>query len=105
MKVALIHSAQDKAGVNIRKHIEVLLDEDTDDIRKTGRTYGFHEVEGRLIYGDGVDAGLHADLVIFLSRHASVNPVPVLTVHVTGNLRDAELGGAAPAPCRPPPRS
>jgi D-aminoacyl-tRNA deacylase len=94
MKVALIHSAQDKAGVNIRKHIEVLLDEHTDDIRKTGHTYGFHEVEGRLIYADGVDAGLHADLVIFLSRHASVNPVPVLTVHVTGNLRDAELGGS-----------
>ena len=33
--------------------------------------------------------------MIFLSRHSSVNPVPVLTVHVTGNYRDAELGGSS----------
>jgi D-aminoacyl-tRNA deacylase len=50
-------------------------------------------VEGRLILADGVDREIDADIVIFLSRHASVHPVPVLTVHVTGNLRDAELGG------------
>jgi D-aminoacyl-tRNA deacylase len=94
MKVALINSAQDRAGVNIRKRIEVLLDESREDFRKTGRTYEFHEVEGRLIHADGVDAGVSADLMIFLSRHASINPVPVLTVHVTGNLREAELGGS-----------
>jgi len=93
MKVALINSAQDRAGVNIRTQIEALLDESTDDIRKSGHTCEFHEVEGRLIHADGVDAGLSADIIIFLSRHASINPVPVLTVHVTGNLREAELGG------------
>ena len=59
-----------------------------------GRTYEFFEVDGRLIHAEGVDAGIDADLVIFLSRHTSVNPVPVLTVHVTGNYRDAELGGS-----------
>jgi D-aminoacyl-tRNA deacylase len=94
MKVCLVNSAQDKAGVNIRKQIEGMLDERGGTVQKTGRTYEFHEVEGRLIYADGVDAGLSTDLVIFLSRHASINPVPVLTVHVTGNLRDAELGGS-----------
>lgn len=91
MKVALVNSRQDKAGINIRKHIEGLLD----GRRGTGdRTYAFHEVESRLIHADGVDRGSDADLVIFLSRHASKNPVPVLTVHVTGNLREAELGGS-----------
>jgi D-aminoacyl-tRNA deacylase len=94
MKVCLIHSVQDKAGVTIRRQVEALLDECRDEVRATGRTYVFHEVEGRLIYADGVDLDIEADLLIFLSRHASVNPVPVLTVHVTGNLRDADLGGS-----------
>lgn len=91
MEVALINSRQDTAGLNIRKHIEALLDERG----RTGRcTYTFHDVEGRLIHADGVDRGIDAGIVIFLSRHASKNPVPVLTVHVTGNLREAELGGS-----------
>jgi len=50
-------------------------------------------VEGRLIFEDGIDQDIDTDLVIFLSRHASVHPVPVLTVHVTGNMGNAELGG------------
>ncbi|MBN1167510.1 MAG: D-tyrosyl-tRNA(Tyr) deacylase [Methanospirillaceae archaeon] len=33
------------------------------------------------------------DRIIFLSRHASKNPKPVLTVHVTGNFKEADLGG------------
>ncbi len=78
-----------------RRHIEALLDRPSEELPGTdGRTYEFHEIQGRLIHADKVDAGLDADLLIFLSRHASVNPVPVLTVHVTGNLREAELGGS-----------
>ena len=94
MKVALINSALDPAGINIRRHIEALLDRPSENLPRTdGRTYEFHETEGRLIHAAGIDAGINADFVIFLSRHASINPVPVLTVHVTGNLREAELGG------------
>lgn len=94
MKVALINSAQDRAGVNIRNQIEALLDERRTGGGDAGRTYDFYEVQSRLIHADGIDREIDADLVIFLSRHASVNPVPVLTVHVTGNMRDAELGGS-----------
>jgi D-aminoacyl-tRNA deacylase len=79
--------------MNIRSHIRQLLDEgrgaDVPD-----RSYIFYDVERRLIHAEHVDADLDADLVIFLSRHSSVNPVPVLTVHVTGNYRNAELGGS-----------
>jgi len=95
MKVALVNSALDPAGINIRRHIEALLDRPSENLPGTGgRTYEFHETEGRLIHADGVDRTIDADLLIFLSRHASVNPIPVLTVHVTGNMRDAELGGS-----------
>ncbi|MCE5298925.1 MAG: D-tyrosyl-tRNA(Tyr) deacylase [Methanoregulaceae archaeon] len=53
----------------------------------------FHEVSARLIFQDHIDDELDADLIIFLSRHSSENPFPVLTVHVTGNIGPARLGG------------
>ena len=94
MKVALVNSRQDKAGVNIRLHIEQLLANNPDGRwQEQGRTYEFFEVEERLIHAGDVDEHIDADLVIFLSRHSSVNPVPVLTVHVTGNFGVADLGG------------
>jgi len=96
MKVALINSRQDKAGVNIRHHIEQLLDTDRQEIwREPGRTFEFIEVEDRLIHAEHIDAQIDADLLVFLSRHFSVNPVPVLTVHVTGNFGTADVGGTA----------
>ena len=92
MRIALVTSLLDAAGMNIRSHIRQLLDEGRGaDV--PGQSYIFHDVEGRLIHAEHVDAGLDVDLMIFLSRHSSVNPVPVLTVHVTGNYRTAELGG------------
>ena len=92
MKVALINSRKDVAGCNIRHHIEQCIGESSP--RGAERSYEFFEVSGRLIHAEGVDDGIDADLVIFLSRHSSVNPVPVLTVHVTGNFGPAELGGS-----------
>lgn len=91
MKIALINSRQDMAGLNIRHHIEELLGAGCWQV--PGRTYTFHDTGERLIHAEGIDAGTGADLVIFLSRHTSVNPVPVLTVHVTGNFGAAGLGG------------
>ena len=93
MKVALVNSRKDVAGCNIRHHIELCLSGNTRPSGRPERNYEFFYVDGRLIHAEGVDAGIDADLLIFLSRHTSVNPVPVLTVHVTGNFRDAELGG------------
>jgi D-aminoacyl-tRNA deacylase len=94
MKVALINSRQDKAGVNIRHHIEQLLTHDPScGYGERDLTYEFIEVEERLIHAEHIDAHIDADLLIFLSRHYSVNPVPVLTVHVTGNFGPADVGG------------
>jgi D-aminoacyl-tRNA deacylase len=94
MKVALINSRQDKAGVNIRHYIEQMLDNDqTGRCWEQERTYEFIEIEERLILAEDVDTRIDADLIIFLSRHYSTNPVPVLTVHATGNFGTAEVGG------------
>jgi D-aminoacyl-tRNA deacylase len=94
MKVALINSQQDKAGVNIRHHIEQLLDTIIQcGDRDLDRTYDFYDVAERLIHAENIDTQIDADLLIFLSRHYSANPVPVLTVHVTGNFGTADVGG------------
>jgi len=94
MKVALINSRQDKAGVNIRYHIEQLLDTiPSGGYRDSDRTYDFYDMAERLIHAEHIDTQIDADLLIFLSRHYSANPVPVLTVHVTGNFGTAEVGG------------
>jgi D-aminoacyl-tRNA deacylase len=94
MKVALINSRQDKAGVNIRHYIEQLLDTDHHEgWWEQGRTYEFIEIAERLIHAEHIDTQVDADVLIFLSRHYSANPVPVLTVHVTGNFGTAEVGG------------
>jgi D-aminoacyl-tRNA deacylase len=53
----------------------------------------FPRVQERLIGMDHIDKELDADLIIFLSRHSSEHPLPVLTVHVTGNIGPAHLGG------------
>ena len=94
MKVALINSRQDRAGLNIRHHIEQILGVGGQSgWKEQGRSYQFFEVDGRLIHAENIDRGIDAGLVVFISRHYSATPVPVLTVHATGNFGHAELGG------------
>ncbi len=103
LRVAVINSAQDQAGRNIRRHMEELLP--ASGIRGMGGpSFELHEVEGRLIHADGIDREYPSDLLLFISRHTSRDPVPVLTVHVTGNLSGADLGGrprSLPPACPP----
>ncbi|HZD42510.1 MAG TPA: D-aminoacyl-tRNA deacylase, partial [Methanomicrobiales archaeon] len=91
MKIALVSSRQDAAGVNIRRHTLELLEEE----KRSDPVWIPMEVEGRLIHQDGIDRDLSVDLIIFLSRHSSEKPIPVLTVHATGNFHAAALGGRA----------
>ena len=93
MRIALINSREDVAGVNIRDHLRTLLAEGGSWPLADHHTLTFHEVAGRLIYLDRIDQKVDADLIIFISRHASVQPAPCLTVHVTGNYDTADLGG------------
>ncbi|MEN6342422.1 MAG: D-aminoacyl-tRNA deacylase [Methanospirillum sp.] len=98
MRIAGVNSSQDPAGVRIRSRCETLIDE-----LRPSDDWSFHEVDCRLIHAERVDRGLDADLVVFLSRHTSIKPVPQLTVHATGNVGEAALGGEPDrvAPCPP----
>lgn len=96
MKIALIHSAQDPAGCNIAAHLAPRVGargHDGEECTWAGHTLRFLTAPGRLIYEEMLDLRADADLIIFLSRHTSQNPLPALTVHVTGNYGDAALGG------------
>ncbi|WP_342686259.1 D-aminoacyl-tRNA deacylase [Methanoculleus sp. UBA291] len=93
MRIALINSREDCAGVNIRDRLRELLAEGGSWPLANRHTLAFHEIAGRLIYQDRIDEEVDADLIIFLSRHSSVHPTPALTVHATGNYGAAELGG------------
>ncbi|MDT8357851.1 MAG: D-aminoacyl-tRNA deacylase, partial [Methanomicrobiaceae archaeon] len=89
MKIAFVNSRLDPAGKNIRRHLEELL---------AGTPHPLHhitfiETEDRLIYQRGIDARAGADLIVFISRHTSIEPAPTLTVHVTGNIGPAAYGG------------
>ena len=94
MKISIINSAKDPAGCSIKEEL----------LKKTGHSgsgifrYFTHEIvfletEERLIYEDNLDERTDCDLIIFISRHTSVNPAPALTVHVTGNFKTADYGG------------
>ncbi len=94
MEIAVINSRQDPAGVNIRRHLKALMgNPDVEVVGFGGHRFHFREVAGRLIYEEGIDREMKADLILFISRHTSIQPVPTLTVHVTGNFGPAQLGG------------
>jgi D-aminoacyl-tRNA deacylase len=94
MHIALVHSTLDPAGVNIHARIRAIREVNDDpSFTHAGHTWEFVPVEGRLIYQQGLDERADADLIIFLSRHTSRDPIPVLTTHVTGNLSSADYGG------------
>ncbi len=93
-RIALVSSRQDPAGVNIGGCVRDLLEQGP-GIGFPDHGYRFIPVEvgERLIWQDGIDLRLSADLICFLSRHSSERPSPVLTTHVTGNFRSAAFGG------------
>ncbi len=92
-RVCAISSRADPAGSRIHAHLEDLIRKGT--VRNDSWDPEFIHIRtgDRLIHADYIDRDIDAGLILFLSRHASVRPVPLLTVHVTGNIGGAELGG------------
>jgi len=95
MIIDILNSEQDVAGVNIRRTIDKLIEENGYEAFPLfdGNEVTFHTTKDRIIYTDASQINCDADLVIVVSRHSSVNPVPVLTVHPAGNYGVAQLGG------------
>ncbi len=95
MIIDILNSEQDMAGRNIRMAIDRLIAENGKDSFPLfdGNEVTFHTTPNRIINTDASQINAGADLVIIVSRHSSVHPVPVLTVHPAGNYGIAQMGG------------
>lgn len=94
MIIDILNSEIDPAGKNIRKAIDSLIEENGESAFPLFENeITFHTTNNRIINSTEADINREADLIIVVSRHSSVNPVPVLTVHPAGNYGKAELGG------------
>ncbi len=95
MKIDIIHSTTDIAGVNLRTAMDRLIQTAPENGWPLLNTHEvtFHVIHDRIINATDAATSPDAELIIFLARHASVHPVPVLTVHPAGNYTTADLGG------------
>ena len=93
MIIDILNSSIDPAGVNIRKAIDRLIETGEKFPLFEGNEVTFHTTDQRIINVEVSAVNPDADLIIVVSRHSSVNPVPVLTVHPAGNYGVAQLGG------------
>ena len=92
MKYAVIASKQDKAGMNIAKHLAPLI-KDRKDIELFIR-------EEDSIHCENIDKEIDAEQFIFATKHASAKGVPALSVHFPGNFSKAEMGGKERKLCK-----
>jgi D-aminoacyl-tRNA deacylase len=104
-KVTIVISSEDPASQNIKDMLQQIRDWKSLklDCRKVIAAFEFKrfrlvEIEGLHIYQDGLDrqlkaCGLDSDIMIFASRHRSKDGRQILTVHPTGNTKEAKFGG------------
>ncbi|HJJ47192.1 MAG TPA: D-tyrosyl-tRNA(Tyr) deacylase, partial [Methanocorpusculum sp.] len=95
MIIDILNSDIDSAGRNIRQAIDKLVEANGKNAYPifNGNEVIFHTINERIINAPASAVNPYADLVIVVSRHSSINPVPVLTVHPAGNYGIAQLGG------------
>lgn len=95
MKIDIIHSSTDAAGTNIRAAMDKLIRTQPNEgwPLLNNHEITFKTYDDRIINAPDSLTSKDAELVIFLARHASINPVQILTVHPGGNFGKAELGG------------
>ncbi len=89
-RIAVVASERDKAGMNIIKHLEPMLDEASLPLEVQVKTVG-----QEIVYAERFPDQLEPrpDMAIFASRHESKSGRPCLTVHPPGNFGSADLGG------------
>ncbi|MCL7412244.1 MAG: hypothetical protein M8353_01320, partial [ANME-2 cluster archaeon] len=105
-KITIIISKEDLASQNIKNILLEIRDWAPIDVDCPTVITSFEfkkfrmvEIDGIHIYQDGLDrrleeCGFGSDILIFASRHRSKDGRQILTVHHTGNTKEAKLGGS-----------
>ncbi len=106
MRIALIISTQDYAGLNIQQALlqnapfqerkECFENKPTHEWRNELHTIRMYMTNDWCVKAEGIDSRIcwpECDLIVFPITHRSAEGVPSLTVHAPGNWDAAELGG------------
>jgi D-aminoacyl-tRNA deacylase len=101
MKIAIIVSEKDVAGMNIKQNLIEYF-----KFNKTTEIFQNHEIlhnkeQNVKLYTlnqettefDNIDLEIEANLFIYATRHQSKSGIPSLSTHCTGNWSKAEMGG------------
>src|SRR3989344_4449063 len=110
LHIAIISSSKDPAGVNIRDNLTELFDfkktnenfEGNDVFEFNGiknKTIKLYLINEDLIFAENIDKKIHADILIFASKHRSKENTPSFAVHPIGNWDKAEFGGKGKTLC------
>ncbi len=99
MKIAIIASKKDPAGMNIAESLKRLYPFkatnskfEKEPICELGSA-SIYITETDSVYCENIDKKIEADLFIFATKHQSQTKIPSLSAHAPGNWGKAEFGG------------
>lgn len=94
-KYLIVASKSDKAGINITTALSQFRENPLLSSMKEKPNFDFYLIDTEIIEDSGIDKNKinQYDLVIFASKHESSKKEKSLSVHSSGNWRNADLGG------------
>tara|TARA_B100001971_G_C18219414_1_gene556083 strand:- start:43 stop:873 length:831 start_codon:yes stop_codon:yes gene_type:complete len=102
-KYLIVASKKDKAGINITTNLSQFRKNPLiSSIQKQDSGFDFYFVEEEIIFTENLDIEKinKYDFIIFASKHKSEKGGRTLTVHASGNFRNADLGGEIGKVCK-----
>ncbi len=102
-KYLIVASKKDKAGINITTNLSQFRKNPLiSSIQKQDSGFDFYLVEEEIIFTENLDIEKinKYDFIIFASKHKSEKGGRTLTVHASGNFRNADLGGEIGKVCK-----
>lgn len=104
MHIALVLSSLDPAGQTVKAALLSRFGAKVTNFKFDGEvvhelplpskhSLRLYTISREPVHAEEIDSAIHADLLIFATRHASKKGVPMLSVHAPGNWGAAELGG------------
>ncbi len=98
MKIAILTSKPDLAGMNIKDSLLELSPFNQAGEFQNNPVYELNNTKlytlnKESIYNENIDQEIEADYYIFATKHESASKIPSLSMHTQGNWSKAEFGG------------
>ncbi len=94
-KYLIVASKLDKAGINITTNLSQFRSNPLISSMVQQPSFDFYLVDKEIIYDENIDMEKidQYDFIIFASKHESTKKEKTLSIHTTGNWREAQYGG------------